>query len=159
MANSTNFSFLNFEMKKGILLLFTMLILTACSQKVSKEDAKKLNGYWEIEKVIMADGSEKDYKINTIYDFFEIGNNYKGFRKKVSPQLNGKFLADDTSEAVEIVEKDGKVYVDYKTEYAKWQEELKSISDDKMTIINQQKIEYQYKKATPINLLDGEETK
>lgn len=159
MANNTNFIFLNFEMKKGVLLLFIMLILTACGQKVSKEDAKKLNGYWEIEKVIMADGSEKDYKINTIYDFFEIGNNYKGFRKKVSPQLNGKFLADDTSEAVEIVEKDGKVYLDYKTEYAKWQEELKSISEDKMTIINQQKIEYQYKKATPINLLDGEETK
>ncbi|MCY1489665.1 hypothetical protein D3C87_656510 [compost metagenome] len=159
MTNSGNFIFLNFKMKKGVLLLFITLMLTACGQKVSKEDAKKLNGYWEIEKVILADGSEKDYKINTTYDFFEIGNNYKGFRKKVSPQLNGKFLADDSSEAVEIVEKDGKIYLDYKTEYAKWEEELKSISEDKMTIINQQKIEYQYKKATPINLLDGEETK
>lgn len=159
MANSGNFIFLNMEMKKAVLVLFTAFVLTACSQKVSKEDAKKLNGYWEIEKVILADGSNKEYKINTMYDFFEIDNNYKGFRKKVSPQLNGKFLVDDSSEAVEVIEKDGKIYLDYKTEYAKWQEELKSISEDKMTIINQQKIEYQYKKATPINLLDGEETK
>ncbi|MBC8645207.1 hypothetical protein H9W95_17800 [Flavobacterium lindanitolerans] len=69
-------------MKKGVLLLFAAVVTIACNQNVSKEDAKKLNGYWEIEKVILADGSEKDYKINTTYDFFEIGNNYKGFRKK-----------------------------------------------------------------------------
>lgn len=146
-------------MKKAILLLLVSLVLTACGQKVSKADAKKLNGYWEIEKVILSDGSKKEYGINTTYDFFEIGNDYKGFRKKVSPQLNGKFLADDSSEAVVIIEKDGKIYLNYKTDYATWKEELKSISDDKMVIINQQKIEYQYKKATPINLLDGEETK
>ncbi|WP_277012146.1 hypothetical protein [Flavobacterium lindanitolerans] len=146
-------------MKKGVLLLFAAVVTIACNQNVSKEDAKKLNGYWEIEKVILADGSEKDYKINTTYDFFEIGNNYKGFRKKVSPQLDGKFLTDDTSEAVEIVEKNGKVYLDYKTDYAKWEEELKSVSENHMTIVNPQKIEYQYKRATPINLLDGKEAK
>ncbi|MBC8645206.1 hypothetical protein H9W95_17795 [Flavobacterium lindanitolerans] len=77
----------------------------------------------------------------------------------MSPQLDGKFLTDDTSEAVEIVEKNGKVYLDYKTDYAKWEEELKSVSENQMTIVNPQKIEYQYKRATPINLLDGKEAK
>lgn len=146
-------------MKKIVLLVLVSLVLTACGQKISKADAKKINGYWEIEKVILSDGSKKEYSINTTYDFFEIGDNYKGFRKKVSPQLNGKFLTDDSSEAVEIIEEDSKIYLNYKTDYATWKEELKSISDDKMVIVNQQKIEYQYKKATPINLLDGEETK
>lgn len=145
-------------MKKNILLLFAVLVLSACSQ-VSKDDAKKLNGYWEIEKVLLADGSEKDYGINTIYDYFEIKEDYKGFRKKVQPQLDGKFLADNTSEDLEIKEENSKIYISYKTDYATWKEELKSISDDKMVILNQQNIEYHYKKATPINLVDGEETK
>lgn len=146
-------------MKKTALLLFVTLVLTACGQKVSKEETQKLNGYWEIEKVLFADGSEKDYKINMTYDFFKIGKDYKGFRKKVTPQLDGKFLADDTAEAVEITEKGEKIYLNYKTDYATWKEELKSISDDKMVVLNQQNIEYHYKRATPINLLDGEETK
>lgn len=145
-------------MKKTALLLFFTLIFSACSQ-VSKENSKKLNGYWEIEKVILADGSEKDYSINTTYDYFDIKEDYKGFRKKVQPQLDGKFLSDDTQEAIEITEIDSKIYLNYKTDYATWKEELKSISDDKMVILNQQKIEYHYKKATPINLIDGEETK
>lgn len=146
-------------MKKTAVLLFVTLLLTACGQKVSKEETQKLNGYWEIEKVLMADGSQKDYKINLMYDFFEIGKDYKGFRKKVTPQLDGKYLADDTAEAVEITEKDNKIYVNYKTDYATWKEQLKSISEEKMVILNQQNIEYHYKKATPINLLDGETTK
>lgn len=145
-------------MKKTALLLFVALLLTACGQKVSKEETQKLNGYWEIEKVLMADGSEKDYKINMMYDFFEIGKDYKGFRKKVTPQLDGKFLADDSQEAIEITEKDSKIYLNYKTDYATWKEELKAISEDKMVILNQQNIEYHYKKATAINLLDGKET-
>jgi len=146
-------------MKKTAYLLFATFIIFSCTQKVSKEETQKLNGYWEIEKVQMADGSEKDYKVNLMYDFFEIGKDYKGFRKKVTPQLDGKYLADDTAEAVEITEKDNKIYLNYKTDYATWKEELKSISDDNMVILNQQNIEYHYKKATAINLLDGEETK
>lgn len=146
-------------MKKSVIVLFIAFVVTSCTQKVSKEETQKLNGYWEIEKVLMADGSEKDYKINMMYDFFEIGKDYKGFRKKVTPQLDGKYLADDTAEAVEITQKDDKVYLNYKTDYATWKEELKSISEDKMVILNQQEIEYHYKKAKAINLLDGETTK
>lgn len=146
-------------MKNTAYLLFATFIIFSCTQKVSKEETQKLNGYWEIEKVQMADGSEKDYKVNLMYDFFEIGKDYKGFRKKVTPQLDGKYLADDTAEAVEITEKDNKIYLNYKTDYATWKEELKSVSEEKMVILNQQNIEYHYKKATAINLLDGETTK
>ena len=146
-------------MKKTAVLLFACLVLTACTQKVSKEETQKLNGYWEIEKVLLADGSEKDYKINMMFDFFQINKDFKGFRKKVTPQFDGKFLADDDAEAVEITEEKDKIYLNYKTDYATWKEELKSISENKLVILNQQNIEYHYKKATPINLLDGETTK
>ena len=85
--------------------------------------------------------------------------NEYGHHAYVSLELDGKYLADDTAEAVEITEKDNKIYLNYKTDYATWKEELKSISDDKMVILNKQNIEYHYKKATAINLLDGETTK
>ena len=146
-------------MKKSVILLFVAFAMASCAQKVAKEDAQKLNGYWEIEKVLLANGSEKEYKINMVYDYFKVGKDYKGFRKKVAPQLDGKYLADDSSEALSVTEKEDKIYLNYKTEYATWTEELKSISDEKMVIINQQKIEYHYKKAEAINLLDGETTK
>jgi len=146
-------------MKKSVILLFVAFAIASCAQKVAKEDAQKLNGYWEIEKVLLANGSEKEYKINMVYDYFKVGKDYKGFRKKVTPQLDGKYLADDSSEALNITEKEDKIYLNYKTEYATWTEELKSISEEKMVIINQQKIEYHYKKAEAINLLDGETTK
>src|SRR6478672_3736657 len=113
-------------MKKITALLF-LVVLSACKPQVTKEDISKINGYWEIEKVLLADGSEKKYGINPIYDYIQIENN-KGFRKKVTPQLNGKYLADDTSEEVSVINQDDKVYLSYSTSYAIRKEELKSIS-------------------------------
>ena len=136
-----------------------MLALSACQPKIDPKDILKINGYWEIEKVKLADGSEKKYGINPVYDYIQIENN-KGFRKKVTPQLKGKYLADDTSEEVSVIKQDDKVYLIYTTPYAKWKEELKSISDKEMVLINQAKSEYHYKRAETLNLSsDGEKTK
>ena len=139
---------------KTIAALLFLSVLSACHPKVSKEDVSKINGYWEIEKVILADGIEKDYKINTMYDYIQITNN-TGFRKKVTPQFNGKFLVDNLSEEVEVVFESDKVYLKYKTSYAKWKEELKSISDKEMVLVNEEKNEYHYKKTETLNLTNG----
>ena len=70
--------------------LFPFLFVS-CQQKIKKEDIAKINGYWEIEKVVFEDGKNKDYTVNESYDYFEIGKNNSGFRKKVMPQLDGTF--------------------------------------------------------------------
>lgn len=135
------------------------MILTSCQQKVTEQDISKLNGYWEIEKVILPDGNEKKYTINETFDYFQIKDN-KGFRKKVKPLLNGRFEVDEQSEKVEIVFEKDKTYMVCTTPYAKWKEELQSLSDEKMVIVNIAKAEYHYKKTAPINLLDdGKKTK
>jgi len=145
-------------MKRVTALLF-LVVLSACKPQITKEDVSKINGYWEIEKVLLADGSEKEYGINPVYDYIQIENN-KGFRKKVTPQLNGKYLADNTSEEVAVINQDDKVYLSYTTAYAKWKEELKSVSDKEMVLVNQAKSEYHYKRAETLNLTsDGEKTK
>ncbi|MBA0884052.1 hypothetical protein GTZ96_010150 [Flavobacterium sp. BBQ-18] len=146
-------------MKNSFKILFVCLFLVSCQQKITPEDISKLNGYWEIEKVSFKEGEDKEYKMNENFDFFEIANN-KGIRRKVRPQFDGTFLVNDDYEKVNVRFEKEHVYLDYTTAYAKWSEELVSISDDEMLIKNDQNKEYQYKKAGPINLLgDGEKTK
>ena len=144
---------------KTVYALLFLILLTSCSQEISQKDIAKLNGYWEIEKVILADGNEKEYTINDTYDYFQIKGN-AGFRKKVAPQLDGRFLVNDVSEEVKIIFDNKKVYLKYATPYAKWKEELKSLTDEEMVIETPAKAEYHYKKTAPINLLgDGKKTK
>ena len=147
-------------MKNIVGFLFVSFLLISCQQKIKTEDIAKINGYWEIEKVIFDEGKDKNYTINESYDFFEIGKNNYGFRKKVRPQLDGTFLVNDSEENLKVRFDNGKVFFDYTTPYAKWSEELIEISDAKMVFTNSEKKEYHYKKATPINILgDGKTTK
>jgi len=138
-------------MKKTVLLFIVFISFTACKEKVKPEDISKINGYWEIESVNLPDGNEKNYKISETIDYFEIKND-SGFRKKVMPQFNGKYLVNDKSEKIKIVREDDKIYLNYSTEYSTWKEEVLEVTDDKLILKNEAEIEYQYKKPTPFTL-------
>lgn len=146
-------------MKNTFIVLILSFLVFSCKSDIKPADIAKLNGYWEIEKVIFDKGEEKEYKMNETYDFFEIKGKV-GIRKKVMPQLDGTFRVNDTFENVTVRFVGDQVFLDYKTPYAKWSEELISISDEKLVVKNQEKKEYQYKKAGPVNILnDGKEVK
>ena len=145
-------------MKKLISIAF-FLLLSACQQKVTPNDIAYLNGYWEIEKVVFSNGSKKEYTYNESYDYFQIKEN-SGFRKKVMPQLDGRFLVNNQIEKIKITFENEDVYINYTTPFAKWKEKIEAISKDKLIIINASKAQYHYKKAIPINILeDGKTTK
>lgn len=146
-------------MKNSFMILVLSLLMVSCKQEIKPADIAKLNGYWEIEKVVFDKGEDKDYGMNESFDYFDVKNN-KGIRKKVMPQLDGTFLTSDSFENVSVRFKDNHVFLDYKTDYAKWSEELVSITDEKLVVKNQEKKEYHYKKAAAVNLLDdGKKTK
>ena len=146
-------------MKNAFIVLFCSFLFVSCKQEIKPADIAKLNGYWEIEKVVFEKGEEKEYKMNETFDFFQVKNN-KGVRTKVMPQFDGTFLTTDTFENVSVRFAGDQAFLDYKTKYTKWSEEIISLSDDKLVVKNPQKIEYHYKKAGPVNLLnDGEKTK
>ncbi len=141
------------------MILVLSVLFIGCHQKIKQDDVAKLNGYWEIEKVVFAKGEEKEYKMNETFDFFQIKNN-KGVRAKVMPQFDGTFLTTDTFENVLVRFAEEQVFLDYRTDYTKWSEEIISLSEDKLVVKNPQNIEYHYKKSGPVNLLnDGEKTK
>ena len=142
-------------------MILTVLILSiaSCKQKISNDDIQKMNGYWEIEKVIFPDGEDKDFKVNMTYDYIELKGN-TGFRRKGAPRFDGKFEANDVLEEIEITFKDDKVFVNYSTEFAKWQEQLEEISDEKMVLTNSENKKYHYKRTAPLNFTDdGKKTK
>jgi len=147
-------------MKNTFRILFLSFLFISCQQKIKPEDISKINGYWEIEKVIFDQGDDKEYGINERYDYFQIDKNNKGFRKKVMPQLDGTFIVNDTYETATIRLKDDKTFIDYSTPYAKWSEELIAVSEEELVLKNAEKKEYHYKKAGALNILgDGKKTK
>lgn len=143
-------------MKIFIKILFVSFLFISCKQKIDPSDIAKINGYWEIEKVVFDEGKDKDYTINESYDFFQIDAKKDGFRKKVMPQLDGTFIVNDTYESLKVRFADDKVYFDYTTPYAKWSEELISVSKDKMVFKNTENKEYHYKKTGAINILGND---
>jgi hypothetical protein len=138
--------------KAGIILIF-MTLFGSCNQDITKKDIQKINGYWQIEKVIFSNGEEKAYSINEDYDYFKIDNKNSGFRKKVKPQLDGTFLTNNTFEKVSIITQNDKVILQYKTAFATWRETLIAISDEKMIAIGKNNLTYHYKRVTSINVL------
>lgn len=147
-------------MKNTFRVLFLSFLFISCQQKVKSEDIAKINGYWEIEKVVFDQGKNKEYGVNESYDYFKIGKNSTGFRKKVMPQLDGTFIVNDTYENVKIRFENDKVWFDYSTPYSKWTEELIAISDKELVFRNADKKEYHYKKAGSINIFGhGKKTK
>ncbi|MDL2143039.1 hypothetical protein QQY79_10960 [Flavobacterium tructae] len=146
-------------MKNTFMILVLSLLLISCKQEIKPADIAKLNGYWEIEKVVFDKGEDKDYGMNENFDYFNIKGT-KGTRTKVMAQLDGTFLTTDTFEDVSVRFKGDQVFLDYKTDYAKWSEELISISEETFVVKNDQNKEYHYKKTGPVNLLnDGKKTK
>ncbi|MGQ3086118.1 lipocalin family protein [Flavobacterium sp.] len=137
-------------MMKKFVLLFVFIAAVSCG-KVSEDNLKHLNGYWEIQEVVMPDGTHKDYKVNATIDYFELKGK-EGFRKKVMPQFDGKYLANDVSEKIAVAEKDGKTFISYTTQYAKWEEEILSLDEDKLVVKNNHDMEYHYKRAQPFTV-------
>ena len=146
-------------MKNTFMILVLSLLFVSCKQEIKPTDIAKLNGYWEIEKVVFDEGDVKDYGMNENFDFFQIKGT-KGTRTKVMAQLDGTFLTTNTFENVSVRFTDKGTFLDYKTDYAKWSEELISVSDKEFVVKNEQQKEYHYKKAAPLNILkDGKKTK
>ena len=136
---------------KRFLLLVAIVVVSACSGKIEEEKLAHLNGYWEIEKAEMPDGETKEYTVNTTIDFFEM-NGKSGFRKKVMPQLDGTYRTGSSDEKVTIADNDGNTYINYKTDYAKWQEQIVELDSDELVLKNDHGMVYHYKRFKPFSI-------
>ena len=139
-----------------ISLFLICLLLISCKESVSHTDLPLLEGYWEIEEVVFPDGNSKTYSVNTTIDYFEYTDK-KGFRKKVQPRLNGTYVTSDDAASFEIVEKNDKFILIYKNELSQWEEEIKSLSQEKLVLASSEGVVYNYKRFVAISIKSGKE--
>ena len=136
---------------KRLLLFGIFVLLSACQNKISQEDLTLLNGYWEIEKVIMANGQTKTYTINTTVDYIEV-KELSGFRKKVYPNLDGTFDTSNDVEKFNLTERSNGFEMHYKTKLSEWVETLEALNENSFSVTNADKITYSYKRFKPVNV-------
>ncbi|TSE08626.1 MULTISPECIES: lipocalin family protein [Aquimarina] len=141
-------------MKKGLtytLMLTILWIVASCTTTNPKENIQHINGYWEIKKVQLKDGSEKEYNFNQSIDFFEV-NDSVGIRKKVQPKLDGGFIITKDSETFSLAIKNDSLRIHYKTSLATWTETIISVKENQMVIQNETGNVYFYNRYQKIKL-------
>ncbi|OWP83042.1 hypothetical protein BWK59_12635 [Flavobacterium davisii] len=112
---------------------FLVFLLISCSKKIELEELKKLNGYWQIEKVKVKEGENKEYTINENYDYIEL-NKKHGFHKKVHWQPTGKFLINDLQETIKVIKKEDEIYLEFSSKFGKHTDKLLKITDKEMIL-------------------------
>ncbi len=134
-------------MRTSIILL--ALLLFSCKNELNQEKLNIINGYWEIEKVVLADGFEKEYKWTTVVDYFNL-EEMQGYRKKVQPLFDGTFDTSDDAQQFEII-KSGELFeLRYKNELSEWTETLIGLDDTSLIIKNEEGVIYHYKRFKPL---------
>ncbi|MDV7395787.1 hypothetical protein RZS08_30635, partial [Arthrospira platensis SPKY1] len=120
---------------------------------ISEKDLMHLNGYWEIQEVILADGTTKTYDISTTVDYIELDvKTLKGFRKKVQPNLTGTYQTSDHAEFFELINKDNSWVLVYKTAFETWEETLYKLDETSFSVKNADQITYVYKRFEAFEL-------
>ncbi|MCG2460748.1 hypothetical protein K8352_08310 [Flavobacteriaceae bacterium F89] len=142
---------------RAIFVIITLLTLFGCSQNISKEDLRYLNGYWEIKEVKFPDGAIKEYKVNPTVDYIEL-DGLDGLRKKVRPRLNGTYFVSEDSENFTLRKKGDGFEMNYKNKMSNWTEKLTALSEDSFTVSNSENIAYTYHRFHSINVKANGET-
>ncbi len=132
-------------------LVCFVLLMTGCGQSDPAEQIQWLTGYWEIEKVKLADGSEKNFSINTKLDFIEVTGD-SGIRKKVNPLLDGSFVVSKSAERFQLKIEGDSLRIYYTTPYDAWKETVVKAGDSILQLKNDKGNIYFYKKFQQLNL-------
>jgi len=143
--------FLNLNNMKRLLIFLFIIINIGC-QKNNETYIKYLNGYWEIEKVILASGEEHVYNFNEFIDYFNVNDSLKGFRKKLKPTLNGTFETSNDAEEFALKIENDSLNIHYHTSFSNWKETILFANEKELKIINAERNIYIYKSYQPINL-------
>ncbi len=138
-------------MKKTIAYFLMLFIITSCSEKINESDLINLDGFWEIEKVELNNAILKEYKINEEVEQIQYTDN-KRVRRKVVLLYNGNFLSNNVKQNFVVKKKEASYYIENKTDFSAWEEEIITLSKDKLVLKNKEGMEYSYKKRNDIKL-------
>lgn len=129
-----------------------IISLTGCNTRPTENDLGKLNGYWEIKKVVLPDGSVREFKVNPIIDHL-ILKDLNGIRTKVRPMPNGKFETASDGEDFLIEMAKDTIWLRYRSNFGTWREGLLQVSDQGFSVIDTTGTIYDYRKFVPLSTM------
>lgn len=138
-------------MLKKYSLILLILVSMSCS-KNPESYIEHLSGYWEIDEVILPDGSKRDYNFSDTIDYISITDSLTGFRKKLKPNFDGTYLTSDDAEALRLVIENNNLNIYYKTPYSEWKETVLKASENELIIQNKDNMRYIYRRYEPLDL-------
>lgn len=133
------------KIRNRLTLLLLIVIMCSCAKQDPNEQIQFLDGYWSIEKVVLEDGTTKDFSLSTTVDFIEV-NEKSGIRKKVQPKLDGTFLTSNKAETFEIKIEGDSLQLYYTTPFDTWKETVLKAKDSSLVVLNRDGKTYFYKK-------------
>ncbi len=136
---------------KEIKFYILIVLFISCSKPNPESYKQYISGYWEIERVVLPDGTQKKYNFNQSIDFFEVKDSI-GIRKKVQPKLDGSFIANKDSEIFILKIEYDSLRMYYKTSIASWKETVVFAKQNQIVIKNESGNTYFYKPYKKISL-------
>ncbi|WP_375235537.1 lipocalin family protein [Winogradskyella sp.] len=136
---------------KRFFVLTLVFVITSCSQN-PEEYLEHINGYWEIEEVQFTNGDVKPYKYNESIDYISINDRLIGFRKKLKPGFNSKYITSKDAEGITAKIENNSLNLYYKTPYTNWKETVLKADENSLKVINDRETIYLYKRYKPIEL-------
>ena len=140
-------------MNRIISFIFIINIIYSCSVE---NNIETLNGYWEIESVKKEGQLIKKYPFSNTIDFFYI-EGLKGYRKKVNPQSDGRFMVTLHKADLSISKEKGKFTLKYLNKSESYFERIVEIDSQQLIILDKEGYIYKYNRYTPLEInIDGE---
>lgn len=128
-------------------LLIVTLILYSCGNSTT-DQIKQLEGYWNIEKVILPDGSEKDFPFSNHMDYFVIEGG-SGVKNRVSPKYDGSMVEYGSPVAFKWEENDGVLILQFKEGDQSYKQTVSKCTTDQLVLLHENGTEYYYEAYTP----------
>ena len=139
-------------MQKHLYLLLLLTVITACKSSIQEGEISRLEGYWEITKVVFQDGTTKPYTVNTTVDYIGI-DGFNGYIKKMIPGLNGRYQTSNKAAQFKLIQKDGLWEMHFEGDQ-KSTLSLLELDSLEYAVKDQGQVSYYYKRYEPININD-----
>jgi len=136
-------------LKKLIFILIFSLLFTCKDTRI--DNIVDLNGYWEIASVEKNNIKLKDYTVNTTIDYFEVKER-SGFRKKVVPQFNGKYLGSQHESFFTLKTENDSLHIHYNSNETSFKETILKLTKEELIISNTEGFIYTYKPFEALNI-------
>ena len=139
-------------MQKHLYLLLLLTVITACKSSIQEGEISRLEGYWEITKVVFQDGTTKPYTVNTTVDYIGI-DGFNGYIKKMKPGLNGRYQTSNKAAQFKLIQKDGLWEMHFEGDQ-KSTLSLLELDSLEYAVKDQGQVRYYFKRYEPINIKD-----